>query len=280
MDSIPAMVESLDGLPETITIADLYEPAAGGGFRPKIATVGNYGLADTTDMKTALQKERGTVSTLTNRLKGIPEGVEIGTLVESHQKLIDLGDLSELEDLDAKIAKRTEQVEAKFSADRVKLGEKYTTDIAGKQTEIETLTGQLHGQIVRGTALQSITKHKGIPELLLPAVLTHVKAMKNAATGELEAKVLDVNGQVRLSPKSGATGDMTIDELVLEMRDKDTFAPAFKGDGAGGGGTTTPNRTSSSGAVILTTEQSRNILTYRAAKERADKAGVELVIQG
>lgn len=270
---IPAALESLDGVPDDLQ--SIYGEQDG-GYVLKVARVNGLGLANADKLESAIKQERRAKEDALKITKRIPENTSIDQLIESHTKLGELGDLSELETLDEKLAERQAQLQSKFETDRARIEEKLGNDISQRDSQIKALQNQLHGEIVRGTALKAISESGGVPELLLPAIMQSVKTEIDES-GKMRAVVIDANGEPRTTNRVGSMENMTITELVSEMRDSEIFARAFKGADAGGGGTEKPKGSSSSSFKISRSD-AKNPNLYRQAKENAEKSGQQLQI--
>lgn len=108
----------------------------------------------------------------------------------------------------------------------------HEAELKGKDDENGALRGTVHKYLIDSAATSALASEGAIAELALPFVQKHVKVIQ--ADGEFHARVVDKDGDVRLS---GATGEpMTITELVREMKGQDTYAPLFKSEAHGGGG--------------------------------------------
>jgi len=273
--ALKARLASIDGLPESI--AAEYKQVDG-AFVLDVEADGTLELVDTSELKSTITKTRKERDDATKLLKRIPEGISIDDLLTAQSKLADLGDLDELATLDEKLAEREKQLQTKFENDAKRIEEKFQGDLATVNKHNETLTQQLHGEIVQGKAMKAITSNGGVPELLLPVVTNSVRVVKDEESGQMVAKVFDAKGQVRLSPKSGSSADMSIDELVLEMRDDKVYARAFDGDNAGGGGTKSPGRAGADGSHRITAADARDPHKYQAVKAAAEKAGAQMQI--
>lgn len=272
--ALKAVVESLEGLPESL---HEHYKEQDGKLVLSVERVGGLGLANADKLENALRQERKSKEDALKITKMIPEGKTIEELLEASTKLAEIGDLSELETLDEKLAERTKQLEEKFAGDKGRLETKFTTDLSARDKQIEALTGQLHGEIVRGAALKAIGDNDGVSELLLPVVMSSVKVERDES-GKMVARVLDSDGQVRFSPTAGSTKEMTISELVSEMRESDTYARAFNGTDAGGGGTQKPKGGGSGASYKISQADAADPAKYRAAKDEAAKAGKPLVM--
>ena len=113
----------------------------------------------------------------------------------------------------------------------------HETAMTGVNDENKSLKGQLENVLVTNEIMKGISAAKGNSELLMPHVRKSVKLIDE--DGVQIARVLDEKGNPRIA---GASGDfMTIEQLLAEFKESDTYAPCFEGSratgsGAGGGG--------------------------------------------
>jgi len=117
---------------------------------------------------------------------------------------------------------------------------------------------------------------EGTAELLTPHVLRQVKPLKDDKTGKWRAIVVDKNGNTRYNT---AGDEMSIKELVVEMRANDKYKGAFPAPAASGTGARVTERKAGVGDVKLTKEQGLDRPTYLRAKADADKRGVRVIIE-
>lgn len=270
-------LETLDGLPEAI--AAEYKPIDGGGFQLDVTPDGGLELVDTTGLKTSLQRERTAKNDALKKLKDF-EGLDPAKAREALTTVENLGDLDELKTLDEKLAERQKQLDEKYETERNRLVAKYNQDLESANAKNKSLTEQLHGELVNNAAMHAISEMDGIPELLLPVVTRNVKVVEDES-GKFVAKVFGSDGQVRLSPKSGNSTDMTIGEYVGELRNSDVFSRAFKGTDASGGGSATPANPRGNNPTKqhqIRASDARDRQKYLAAQEAATKAGVQLQV--
>lgn len=199
-------VETLDNIPEPLR--EMYAEADGGGYQLQVE-----GIEDTTGLKTALQKERENARKAAAQAK---QWERIGKTPD---------EIAEMLEAQSNPPKPTKDESAA-------LREQFQKQLAAKDEQIGTVKKTLEKQLVDAAAVQAIAAANGIPELLLPHVKSRVRVIESE--GEYRVQVLDSNGTPLINNKGS---DMTITELVSEMRQSDVFAPAFRGSGAQGSGT-------------------------------------------
>jgi len=169
-------------------------------------------------------------------------------------KQTDLSALSEYGDsTDSILASFTSQKQELSDALEAKKGavnpEKLRTQIlegfAEKEKQYvaktEALQSQLYNTLVTSEVQSAISKEKGDMDLLTPFVTSQVNMVEY--NGQLVARVMDSDGEV----KFGATGtEMTVQELVSNMKKDKKFAKLYESDALNGGGPP-PNQLNSSG---------------------------------
>jgi hypothetical protein len=90
--------------------------------------------------------------------------------------------------------------------------------------------------------------------------------------GEDIVRVVDKNGNPRFSKRTGA--EMTVEELLLEMRENDEYKALFPGSGASGAGAQGSGRGAPApGKVRVTRAEYSNSENYQRLKEEAKKVG-------
>lgn len=129
-----------------------------------------------------------------------------------------------------------DKVKQQIEAREKQLVERHRKEIDKRDFKSDKLTKALERSLVLTAAQQSIIRHKGIPELLLPVVENHVK-MIEGSDGEFRAQVMGEDGETpRISEKSGSTDPMSIDEFVETLKGDPSYGRAFEGSGATGSG--------------------------------------------
>jgi hypothetical protein len=92
----------------------------------------------------------------------------------------------------------------------------------------------LNEKIVDAEVISALNKLKGNSELLLLHVKKFVRMVEDE-NGNFSNQVVDKAGNPRVN---GDGSYITVEELVSEMRDQETFATAFEADVKSGAGTT------------------------------------------
>lgn len=173
--------------------------------------------------------------------------------------------------------KTKEQIEAVTK----QLQEKYTKEIETREGRIKFLQGAVSKKVLEAAAIEAISKHKGNAALLLPHVMSGLKAIEEG--NDIHARVVDPSGNVKISMRQGSTGQpMSAEEWVETLKAQKDYLAAFEGSGSSGGGTSgssgSAGGVSRNGVRIISEEDARNPSKYRSAREAAAKAGEELVV--
>ena len=261
MAQLKARVASLDGLPEAVK--GFYKADADGkAFVLDVEPADGFTLENTASLRNALETERTRGDELKAQLHAF-DGIHPKHARESIAKAAEMSKWTPEE-------KVREQMEAH---DR-QVKEKFDSEIEKERKTAERYRAVLERKLVEAAATAAIAKHKGVPELLLPHIKNRVKVMEQG--DDFVARVLADDGKTfAVTRKSGATGDMSIEELVETMRGSDVFGRAFEGSGAAGsgsGGSGGAGR--SNGRVTITREEARDPAVYQAKKAAAAKAGM------
>ncbi|MCK5018552.1 MAG: hypothetical protein KAS32_15940 [Candidatus Peribacteraceae bacterium] len=222
--ALKAILDNLEGLPDDVKSE--YKAGTGdlaGKFLLDVTPVSDFALENVKGLKTALSSERTSRETLEKQVS-VFKDIDPDKAREAIKKVGEMKDW-----------KPDDKVREQIEATTNQLVEKHKGEIAGKDTNIAGLTKQLEKNMITATATQSIAGLKGSPELLLPHVERSTR-MRQTENGQFVVEVVGSDGNPRISPAAGSTAPMTIDELVGEMKNNDTFAPAFAGSGASGSG--------------------------------------------
>ena len=255
--------EVFDKLPDAIKTE--YKKQDNGTYLLDVQAIDDFALENVKGLKSALSAERAAKETVMNSMKAF-EGLDATAAKEALEKIKKLGDLP----TEGKVKEQIEAI-------KKQLEDKHKGELGAKEASMSKLTKQLEKMLVESAAVKAISENKGNVELLLPHVRNNVR-MKQLENGEFSVEVVDPNGQVRISPATGQTGNMSIAELVSEMKSKDTYAPAFEGSGASGSGATGGGSKVQNGRHVLSSVDAKDPMKYRAAKEAAAKAGSQLQI--
>lgn len=146
-------------------------------------------------------------------------------------------------------------------------------EVAAKEAEIEQERKANREYRMETSAVSAISKHEGIPKLLLPHVMSSLLVEK--VNGREYVRVVGEDGEPRLNKRGEV---MTVDEFVSSLRDDPDFSRCFKGTGTTGSGTPANRGQGRAGAFVLSREDAGDPMKYRAAREAATRAGQELQI--
>jgi hypothetical protein len=236
-----------------------------GTFVLDVTPVDGLALDDARGLRSALQKERENVAERDRQLRDFKD-LDPTKAREALTKVEEMANW-----------KPEDKVREQIEAQSRQLTEKHEREIAAKDTEINDLTGQLESHLVDAVATAALTEHKGNVKLLLPHIRSKTKVMRE--NGKFVARVIGEDGNTLVSMKQGSTDPMGVTELVGEMKNDPTFAPAFIGVDASGPGVSPHVKRTASGVHVISAADAAEPAKYRAAKEAARKAGVELQLE-
>ncbi len=265
VDELLTVIEKKEDVPEKY--ADAYREDNGRYFLNGTA-VGNVEIADTGALKNALNSER----------KAKEDAVKIAKAYEKYDgKDLDaaldaLGRLDEINKGNVDVAAETKR---QLDAQAKQLVEQHNETLAASNAKSEKLMGKLRTLLIDNEAIRAINEAKGNVKNLLPHVRNRVKVIESG--DDFGIQVLTEQGEPAVD---GEAKPITIAALVSGF--KKDFAFAFKGAGStGGGGAGKENiaGTSEGGQLVLSKEDARDPMKYRAAKERASKEGLKLVME-
>lgn len=167
-----------------------------------------------------LLAEKKQLAALADKAKGMPEDF----------------DPAEWEALRKEKAQREED-EARKKGEWEKLSQKqkeaHEAETKKLRDEAETNRKRYESSVTEAATTRAIAAADGIPEILMPKVMQSIRFKAGVDGGRDGVEVVNSDGSVRMGP--GGT-DMTVAELVTELRDDDVWARGFKGTGASGGG--------------------------------------------
>ncbi len=228
----------------------------------------------------------------TGGLRG--KNTELLGKLDAHKPLLEaIGDLG-ADDITAALtlAKETRDKKLRAEGDFDALRETHAGDITTLKTahvealkagtdRIALLEGFAYSKLAALEATKVLDELGGSVEVMLPHItpfLSVVEDKEAARIGDrFRAVVLDrPGGQPRLID---GTTPYSIKALVEEFRDKDAFAQNFTvGDETGSGAHS--HTAGRQRAHTITKEEGSNTQTYRMKKAAAEKAGVDLVVEG
>lgn len=269
--------EDYTKLPEPIQ-KEYVKSEDGTSYRLDVTPENGWALEDVGGLKNALASERTAHGNLKNQFKEY-EGLDPKVAREALSKVKEIADFDPDKKLAAAKAEFEKQVETKYNSSLEQERKKFDEERATLQKNIQGLTTELDKAMIEESAIRALADAKGSVELLLPHVVKHAKRV--VENGRSQVVILDDKGNVRVSPTPGNHGNMSLKELVEEMKSKDKYAPAFEAEasGSGAGGTSVEPR-STGNQIIITPEVAKDVVAYRRAAEAAEKQGKQLVIAG
>lgn len=262
--ALKAIIEKLDGLSEDIKKE--YKQRDDGKYILDVTSVDGLELAEVSKLQSALAKERENNKKAQDKIKSFEqfEDLDPAKAREAIKKVEEMATWTP----EQKVKEQIEAVKASMidahGKEKTKLQEKLTT-----------LTKALEEAKIISVATQALASEKGSVRLLMP----HIRQMTRMreADGKFVVEVLDGEGTPRVYGSDGHP--MTINELVSEMKTQDDFTSAFEGTGATGSGASSTSTTKTkTGSHVISKVDAKDPHKYRAAKDAATKAGVQLEI--
>lgn len=132
---------------------------------------------------------------------------------------------------DAKKGKDTPPVDVEKI--KAEIAKAHAAELTARDGKIEGLNAQLHKVLVTNALTTAVAEAKGNADLLMPMLSGKVKAVVDD-NGEMQVYVIDAAGDRRYSGVSGK--EMTIPELMAEIKADTKYAGAFESDTPSGGG--------------------------------------------
>lgn len=134
---------------------------------------------------------------------------------------------------DKAVKDREEQELAKgnFEAVKKQMLEQHEKEKLSLVADKDKMFGAVKKNLITAAAVAEIAAANGIPELLLPHIENKVNVTQEGE--EFKVHILDKDGKPRVNAKGE---DLTIKDLVSELKEHATFSHAFKGSGASGSG--------------------------------------------
>jgi hypothetical protein len=242
--------EEFDALAEALQAE--YNQLDDGRYQLQVESVDNLVLDDTTKLKQTLGQLRKEVAERDTRLKAFGE-VDPKDIETWRTKAEELENM----DLDAK-------VQESIKAREAQLVKKHQTDLEKVAGERDAIRGNLEQIMIRDAATQALAGAKGNVRMLLPHVISRTRLREDS--GKFFVEVVDENGVVQYSPKSGSTDPMSIGELVETMKSDNDFSAGFEGTNHTGSGGSNDNNSRGRGIGNLRTVSHRDQDGLRSTK--------------
>lgn len=150
------------------------------------------------------------------------------------------------EDVQSQIDSAISSAKAQFE----QVESKYKSKIEELESLATDKTNRLHNALKQRDALDGIQAHKGRSKFLLSEVMSHMKVLEDE-NGNTFTRMVDDQGNVLVSRRSGVDGPMSAEEFVEGLSAKDEWAPAFDaGVGSGGGASASGGGAGGAGALL------------------------------
>lgn len=256
--ALKPFVDSVDQLPEGLQ-SHYVEDVDSGKYVLSVETDGGYALENVSGLKSTLGKLKERVQQAETALKSYAE-LDMNA-EEISNNLSELQSLRESRgDESAEITALKQQLEGMRQQSKAEV-EKAIAPIAGK---LDARTNQLKEVTIINELRKAIVEGGGNPTLLVPALLSSVKA-EESEDGRISPVVIDAEGTPRV--QGASLEPMSFTALVDEIKSNPDFAMAFQANGASGGGTAARVNNNSSS---VTADQISNMSMAEYKKARAD----------
>jgi hypothetical protein len=179
-------------------------------------------------------------------------------------------------DLAVKFKEDKARAEGNFEQLKKQLVDQHTNELTKTTARTKKVEGKLYDVLAKREAEAAITAAGGIPKVLLPHILPFIKVTEQ--DDDFSAQVVDAKGNPRIA--DGQATPMTIAQLVEQFKADETFGVAFAASGAAGSGARNAVGAGGTGAVVISNADAKDVQKYRAAKAKAEKAGVPFMVQG
>jgi hypothetical protein len=214
--NIPKEVDSLEAVPEALR-----------GFYGEAD--GKYVLEDVTSLRNSMKNAKRERDEARTKAKAVEQWERIGKSPDEIAELLADRERQEL----AKAEKAGE-----WDKLRAQMNDKHQAELKALREELDMTRKSQQQYIFNAEATAAIAAANGNTKLLLPLIRDHVKV--EYEDGRAVTRVVDSKGERRVNANGE---DMSIADLVAEMRQSDDYAQAFKASGQSGSGAPA-NRTS------------------------------------
>lgn len=142
-----------------------------------------------------------------------------------------------------------EKVKEQIQAQVQQVREKAQREIEKAAEDSKRHRSQLEKVLLNEAASRALSRQKLVDhgaDLLMPHVMSKLTIMESN-DGSLAARVLDENGNPRISSRQGVDSPMTVDEFVESLAEVPAYRIAFAGSGATGSGPRDPSQKDGTG---------------------------------
>lgn len=251
---LKSIIAKLEDAPENVRSlyrAGTAQEDAEGKFVLDVEPVEGFALENVEGLKSALASERSEHVQSKQKLKAF-EGIDPTKAKDAIAKVEELGTLDPKKDVDR-------LVDEKVQAQLTQVNERHQGETTKLTKRIESRDALLRRTLVEDAAIKAVTAEKGDPDLLLPHVLPSIQLdlEEDEESGDIKPKikVIDAKGNIRIGDSQG--GNMTIDQLVGEMKKHEKFSRLFEGSGHTGTGDNPPRKPNGNGGAQKLSQMSR-----------------------
>lgn len=195
---------------------------------------------DYTDVNNSLQQSK------TDNRRSSDESVKYRHKLLEYESLItDCGIDFDIDDdpvvalkvhIDSLMEKNKKGEQAQINLDKMKADfqKKFDTMEHEHNQKFEKFKEKVAKDKITSEAARAITEHKGEPKLLTSIIEAQCKVIPDEHTGNLVCRVVDADGAIKTSLDGGF---LTVNDLVIEMKNDPDYMDAFESkDTPGGGG--------------------------------------------
>ncbi len=205
-------------------------------YRLSTTPVGSYELRDTAALKKSLQEERKARKQFEEQSRDLSkrmsafEGIDDPAAAREALEKIDSWDPEEKL---AEHKKRFEtQLQEKYSIETRRLTEKHDQILSETKVALDRRTEQLRRTLFDNEAMRLLDKYGGSTKLV--PNLREMTRIVEDDQGSMKIVIPGPDGEPRLSSNSAEVQDMTMDELIAEMKAADEWGNFFSGSGRHG----------------------------------------------
>lgn len=194
-----------------------------GKFQLSVEAVDGVTLENVSGLKSALSKERASREAFERKLKLFGD-------LDPDAARSALEELEELRKIDpSKEADKLAQ--EKTAAAIKKINDKYSTEIKARDDVVSRMNAIIDNLMRKQQATAAIAAARGSVDLLLPHVLSKTRMIEK--DGEFSVVVVGEDGNAAVD---SAGNNVTIAQLVDDMRLNKIYGPAFESSGTSGSG--------------------------------------------
>lgn len=259
--ALKAILNSVEGLDDAVKE---HYTEKDGKFYLDVTKVDGLALENVDGLKSTVEKLRASEKNLQGELRTVEDNLRShqdkfkGINPETAREALDKIDEIKNWDGETKVREAVQVAEQKLQAKLDEVVKQHGTEKETLQEELTSAQSQLQDAVVTSKIIEAISKEGGNVDVLMPHVKSQVNMTKDS-NGRWKPEVVNANGNPRIGGTDGS--DMTIQQLVQEMKGQDTFAACFTGANSKGSGKqssseTNANKKSSNAKVVAASDQS------------------------